>query len=152
MRFQTYFTRRKGAGAGTLLGADTAPAFAPPGGAAPQADKDNVCAFKVAGVGNAINRLAVGMRYEGAGAPIALNATVWAYDRLSQQWYKAATGTLTDGEISYFRIPSLADAPQTAANLSNPSAGGGEIMLVVADGATGDGVYHFVMGPDTAEF
>lgn len=149
MRFQTYFTRRKGAGSGTLLGADTAPVF---GTGAPQANKDNVCATKVAGVGNAIQRMAVGVRYEGAGAPIALTAVLWAFDHASKQWYQASTGTLTDGQLTYMRIPTLADAPQTAANMGNPSAGGGEFMLVVADGATGDGVYHFVMGPDTAQF
>ncbi len=150
MRFHQYFTRVINAGASRDdFAADTAPAFlASP--APPAADKDNVLNVKVGGIGNTVHRVAVGYRLAAGSGP-DMPANLWCYDHLSEQWYKCSTGTLKDGEITYFKVPYLADPPQTGGNMGRPT-GGGQYMLVVTDPVTGDGTYHFVMGADLAQF
>ncbi len=150
MRFHVYFRRRKGSGTDPLLGSDTEPTFAAP--VPPTAGKDIVLATKVGGIGNSIHRVVVGYRYEGVGSPTVLTAKLWAYDRRIGQWFLASSGSLTDGQLTYFRAPCLADPPQTNDNLGHPSSGGGEFMLTVADNASPDGVHHFLMSPDNATF
>lgn len=152
MYFPIYFKRQKGAvSQDPALGVATDPA--PVFGTAALARTDTILNAKIGGVGNQIQRVAVGYWFSG-GSGADLTATLWAFDRNSACWYKAATGTLKDGEVTYFRVPYLADPPQTAANMSKPSSGGGEYYLSVADPGVGagNGVYHFVMGPDTAQF
>ncbi len=156
MRFPVYFKRQKGAVSAdaailTLgVGSDPIPTVATKG---EEAGKSNVLSAKVGGIGNAIQRIAVGYWFsEGSG--VALTATLWVFDRNSEKWFEVSTGTLNDGQITYFRAPYLADPPQTSANMQNPTSGGAEYMLSVADPGSGaaSGVYHFVMGPDTAQF
>lgn len=156
MRFPVYFKRQKGAvvvdpAITTLgVGSDAVPTVATKGEIA---GHDNVLVAKVAGIGNSIRRVAVGYWFS-AGSGAALTATLWVFDRNSEKWFMASTGTLTDGQLTYFRVPYLADPPQTSANMSSPTSGGVEYMLSVADPGAGaaNGVYHFVMGPDTGNF
>jgi len=152
MNFQV-FKRRVGASPATIsvLGTATDPIPLVTTKAAP--GKDNVLQAKVGGVGNAIHRVACGYWYEGAGVAVDCAAALWIYDRGSEKWYQAASGTLRSGELTFFRVPYLADPPQTNANLTKPTSGGGEYMLVVASpGGAPDGTYHFVMGADTSQF
>lgn len=148
MRFPVYFKRQKGAGANPAIGTDTAPTVTDGHGSS---SKDNVLAARVSGREISIARLAVGFWYEGAGAATVLPVTVWVWDTNSEKWYKASSGSLTNGEITYLKLPVLADPPQTSANMGTPNAGGFEAMIVVADNAIGDGVLHFVAGPDTSQ-
>lgn len=153
MRFHTNFRRVIDSGdSRDDFADDVAPAFSSVP-EPPASDKDNVLNVKVGGVGNTVHRVAVGYRFDdgAAGAGADLTAALWCYDHLSEQWYKASTGTLKDGEVTYFKVPCLADPPQTTANMGRPG-NGGQYMLVVADPLTGDGTYHFVMGADTAQF
>lgn len=154
MRFQTYFTRQKGGVTpDPVLGAasDPEPTFAT--NTPPAADDDNLLLAKVGGIGNPVQRVAVGYWYS-AGGGVDLTAKLWVWDSASEKWYLAGTGTLKDGQLTYFRTPVLADPPQTSANLGKPSAGGMACMLTVADPGGGAlaGVYHFVMGADVALF
>lgn len=152
MNFHTYFKRRVGPSPAEVpaLGAatDPEPAF----DAGVDANKDSFFIAKVGGVGNPIQRVAIGYRFSG-GAGLALVAKLWAYDRNSKQWYLAASGNLADGALTYLRVPCLADPPQTQANLTRPTAGGIECLVTIADpGGLGNGTYHFVVGADTAQF
>lgn len=157
MRFPTYFKRQKGTtdpDTTTVpllgVGTDAVPAFATKG---EEAGRSNVMLAKVGGIGNAIHRVAVGYWFSG-GSGADLTATLWVYDSNSEKWYECSTGTLKDGTLTYFRVPYLADPPQTGANLSTPTSGAAQYMLSVADPGVGagNGVYHFVMGPDTSQF
>lgn len=151
MFFPVYFKRKKGAGPADIpdLGSDTDPTVSTK---AKTANADNVASVKVGGVGNAIHRIAIGYWYEGGGAAVTLPVKIWAYDRNSEKWYQAASGTLTNGQLTYLRNPYLADPPQTSSNMSRPTAGGGEILIVIADNTSPDGTCHFVAGPDTGQF
>ncbi len=154
MRFPTYFKRGKNTpAAGPAIGSDTAPTFGSGHvtSTTPGSNRDNIMASRIAGVGNPIARLAVGYWYEGGGVAVTLPVTAWVWDANSAQWYQAASGTLTNGQITYLKIPVLADPPPTQANIGAPGAGGVEVLIVVADNTSPDGTLHFVAGPDTAE-
>lgn len=149
MRFPVYFKRRKGAGALPLLGSDPTPTFAssPPRTAAPE--DGNLLSHKLQ---RPLKRVAVGYWYEGAGAISTLPVALWAFDTASERWYKADSGTLANGEISYFTVPALLDPPTTTANLGTPQ-NGVDVLIVVGDNAlAGDGTFHFVAGPDAANY
>lgn len=153
MNFPTYFKRRVGAAPASVpvLGSatDPAPTFANP--TSPGPGKTNNCSVSVGGIGNPIHRLAVGYHYEGGGTGIDLTADVWTYDTETSKWFKCSTGTLKNGEITYFRVPYLMPPPQTS--LTKPTSGGATYQIVIADpGGTSDGVYHFVAGPDVGSF
>lgn len=159
MRFLKSFKRQKGsASTDPVLGLTTDPAplySANP--SAPSANKDNVMSFKTGGIGNAIKRVAIGYRFS-AGSGVALTATLWVYEKLTEQWYQASTGTLNDGQLTYFKVPVPADGPQNTANgtaaMLAPTAGGVDCLLSVADPGAGAavGVYIFTMAPDLSEF
>lgn len=154
MRFPLYFKRAKGAGiTDPLLGSDTTPTVA----------SDRVT-FSNGGTGNKgsnvfshklqrpLERVAIGWWYEGGGAaPANLPVAIWVWDDTSSHWFKAASGTLTNGVLTYLQCPSLCDPPAIAANMSFPQHGV-DVMVVVGDNAGADGVYHFVAGPDSAFF
>lgn len=148
MRFPVYFKRQKGAGPNPAIGSDAVPVVTTEHG---NTSKDNVLQLRISGLAVAVARIAVGFWYEGAGAAAVLPVTVWVWDSNSSKWYKASSGSLTNGEITYLKLPVLADPPQTSANMGNPNAGGVEAMIVIADNAIGDGVLHVVAGPDTAQ-
>jgi hypothetical protein len=149
MRFPLYFKRSKGAGSNPAMGSDTAPTFgtskvdgAPNG--------DNIMSHKLS---RPFNRVAIGYQYEGVGSPVTLPVTIYVWDDASEQWYQAATGTLTNGDITYLRCAVLADPVQTyqATQLGVPSHGC-DVLVVVAENTEPDGTYHFVVGPDSAFF
>lgn len=148
MRFPVYFKRRKGAGTDPLLGSDTKPtvtstrlAYAAPN------TSDNVLSHKLQ---RPMNRVVIGWWYEGGGAaPANLPVTIYVWDDTSSKWYQAATGTVTNGVLTYLKCAALCDPPQTAANLGQPQHGV-DVLVIVEDNTGADGTYHFVVGPDMA--
>lgn len=155
MRFQTYFKRGVGGtSADPAFSVDGDPSFGDP---PPDDGHDSALyvATQRSGIGNPVRRIAVGYRFDGGGAGTGKDAPVklWAFDRRSMQWYLAASGTLKDGELTYLKCPALSDPPQTSGNMNVPTAGGGEFLIVVTEPASADnGTYHFVAGPDLADY
>lgn len=150
MRFPLYFKRSKN-GDEPALGSDSKPTFASTklDYTDSPAPGDNILAHKLS---RPMNRVAIGWWYEGGGsAPASLPVTIWAWDETSGHWYQAASGTLTNGEITYLRCASLCDPPQVMKNLDTPQHGI-EVLVVVEDNTGADGTYHFVAGPDSAFF
>jgi|SRR5579859_4343640 len=161
----THFIRQKGGGTSDpVLGSasDPAPTFADGENKQDTSSppkplwQGNKLYVKIGGVGNPPRRIVVGYRFDdgmgSAGADLT-NVSLWAYEATTQKWYECSTGTLKDGQFTYFRAPYAADPPQTQSNLSR-SQGGVEFLLIVPDpgGGAANGTYHFVMGPDLAEF
>jgi hypothetical protein len=144
MRFPVYFKRRLGAGTLALLGSDTKPTFATP----PKKAGDNVLSHKLQ---RPMRRVAIGYWYEGAGVVPNLPVSIWAWDDTSEKFYQADSGILTNGEITYLTCLSLADPPTTTVNLDFPQHGI-DLLIVVENAGGGDGTYHFVAGPDTANY
>jgi hypothetical protein len=160
MFFPTHFKRQKGGGTSDpVLGAasDPAPVFADGENKVSGATPLWVGAklgVKIGGIGNPIRRIAVGYRFDDGAAGVGVNltnVTLWIFDKEMGKWFQCSTGTLVDGQITYFRAPYLADPPQTQANLQKME-GGCLFLLIVPDNAGANGTYHFLMGPDLAEF
>lgn len=148
MRFPVYFKRSVTLTNNPVLGTGTDPV--PTIATASEKNKDNILSHRL---NKPIQRVAVGYWFEpsAAGSPVTLPVEIWVFDETSGFWFKASSGTLTSGALTFLRIPSLADPPQTAANLSQPGHGF-DAMIVVADNSGAAGTYHFVAGPDTAQF
>lgn len=144
MRFPVYFKRRVGAGTDPVLGTDATPVVSTP----PMQGKDNILSHRLQ---RPLKRIAIGYWYEGVGVAVTLPVAIWTLDENSGKWFKAAAGTLTNGEMTYLRNPSLADPPQVQANLAVPGHGA-TVMIVIADNTGPTGTYHFVVGPDSSEF
>lgn len=144
MRFPTYFKRGLNASPLPNVGSDTAPTFS----SGALKNVDNVLSHKLS---RPMKRIAVGYWYEGIGVAVTLPVTIFVFDEKSQKWYQASTGTLTNGQLTYLRVSSLADPPQTQANLAVPQHGV-DVLVIVANNSGPDGTYHFVAGPDSSEF
>lgn len=146
MRLPTYFKRRKGASPASLaaIGSDSAPTFATDG----KIQGDNVLSHKFT---RPFDRIAIGYWYEGGGSAVTLPVTIYVFDESSSRWYEAATGTLTNGKLTFLRCPCPCDPPPTQANMSKPSHGV-DVLIVVADNTSPDGILHFAAGPDAARF
>jgi hypothetical protein len=147
MRFPLYFKRGKGAADEALygaLGGDTTPTVS----TKQIAGKTNCLSHRIV---KPIHRIAVAHWYEGAGAIVTLPVVLWVYDMASEKWFQASSGTLTNGQITYLKCPVLDVPSQVQANMGTP-AQSIDAMIVVADNTAGDGVYHFVAGPDQAQF
>lgn len=150
MRFQKTFTRVKPAAPPAVtLGSDALPA----GGPDAAADKP-ILFQRVANAGQAPQRVAFGYKYTGAGTP-TLDVEAWVWDDESENWYLAASVTgLAPNTLAYFRVPALAEPPQTQANITRPNAGGSQVFLLVKDtgGLAPNGTYLFATGADLARF
>lgn len=142
MQFPVYFKRRVGAGNDPVLGSDSAPIVT-----TPKKSGDNVMSHKLS---RPMKRIAVGY-WTDAAAPVTLPVSIWVWDAASEKWYRADAGTLTNGQVTYLKCPSLCDPPQTQANLKNPQHGV-DVLIIVSDNTATTGTYHFVAGPDAADF
>lgn len=145
MRFPTYFKRQIGAASSDpLLGSDAKPTVA----TRSLKNLTNEVSHKLS---RPTQRIAIGYWYEGGGAGADLPVTVHVYDEKSERWYQTGSGTLKSGEITYVKMSVLDDPPQTATNILQPQHGF-DALIVVADNTGATGVYHFVAGPDAAQF
>lgn len=154
MRFPTLFRRQKGSASSDPALGDSEPTIST---GAPASNADNVLVAKVGSIGNPSHRIAIGFRFDpngGGGTTGTLTAKVWAYDSNSEKWYLCGSATLTDGQLSFVRVPYIADPPQTSGNLGKPTSGGATYLITVADpgAGSGTGIYTFVAGPDLAIF
>lgn len=157
MRFPVYFKRDAGGASNgnPVLGSDTAPTFASDkdnSSAGNPFKKDTILAHKLQ-FDRPTNRIAIGYWFDSA-MPVTLPCDVWVWDSKSEKWFKAGSGTLTSGQLTYVRIPYLADPPQTQAlnpNLETPNQGL-LAMLVVSDNTSPSGIVHIAAGPDSAFF
>lgn len=151
MRFQKTFTRVKPAAAPDVtLGTDALPAGGPDAAAS-----QPILFQRVAGAGqSAPQRVAVGYKYTGAGAP-TIDVEAWVWDAESANWYLASSTTgLAPNTLAFLRIPSLAEPPQTQANIGKPNAGGSQVFILAKDtgGTAPNGTYLFACGADLARF
>lgn len=157
MRFPVYFKRDCGGAnhGNPAIGSDSPPTFT--------SDRENIAAGQAIRQDTILahklqfdrptNRIAIGYWFD-ASNPVTLPCDVWVWDSKSGHWYKAGSGTLTSGQLTYVRIPYLADPPQTQAlnpNLDAPNQGL-LAMLVVSDNTAPAGTAHIVAGPDSAIF
>lgn len=146
MRLPVYFKRRKGASPADMatIGSDSAPTIT----TGSIKNQDNILSHRLA---RPMKRVVLGYRYEGVGVAVTLPVTLYAFDEGSGMWFQASSGTLTNGQLTYLRVPVPCDLPQVAANMSVP-AHGVDVMIIVADNASPDGTIHVVAGPCMAEF
>jgi hypothetical protein len=154
MRFPVYFKRDAGGASNgnPTLGDDDAPTFSSTRDESTPGDPfltDCMLAHKLQ-FDRPTNRIAVGYWFDGM-SPVTLPCDLWVWDSKSEKWYKAASGTLTSGALTYIRIPYLADSPATQSNFDVPNQSL-LVMLVVSDNSEPSGTVHIVAGPDSAIF
>lgn len=144
MRFHKKFARQVGAVSGDpLLGSDTAPS------AATQVSADNCLNARFKDIdGWPCHRVAIAYKYTGGGTPLPLNADLYIWDDLLEDWFIVATGVvLTPSTITFVEMPGL--QPPPAKPGEGATAGSIEAVLVVNANAVDDnGVYEFAMAPD----
>lgn len=138
---------RKVAG-GVVWATDTLPQDSAGAQVAPPTTLDCGMSFmRYTDTGWPVHRVAVG--YSGpVGAP-NLQAQLFVFDKTSNLYFATgASSTLTLGQISFFPVVSIGDAPQTRTNGDKQINGGVDVVLIVTPSGSVNGTYTFAMGPD----
>jgi hypothetical protein len=101
-----------------------------------------------------IQRVAMGVAYDGAGSPSAVPIASYVWDDLTCRWFKvqvATAVTLDINSITFVDVPSLLDFPNTSLGAVLAPVGALEIALVPGFPTTHpDGTYTFVVGADVS--
>lgn len=156
MRFPHRFSRFLGAGTDPLRQLGQA-ADLDPNAPAPKKPSDTVDMVLIGKFINSsgwpLQRVAIGYKYIGGGAPPALpGCALWVFDYQTEQWYRMpATFTLTLNQIQISDVVALMESsPRNQAALVTPTAGSLEAWLAVPNpgGPPPDGEYVFSTGPD----
>lgn len=153
MRMPKSFSRYKTVvpAGGVVLGTDVVPNGANGAdGTAPSPTTDNLLFMRFANnAGWPLHRVAVGYNYRGAGVAIALPASLYLWDALTQRWYLTTTANLTADKIVFFDSVALIDPMASQTDATRPSAGSLEALLIVTDpGAAPSGEHRFALGAD----
>ena len=153
MRLPVVFIRQKGGGTPPAIGSDAVPTTAPPTSA-----NDNVMSCKVRDINGLPIQRIVACWTTTAGAPVALNGSLYQFEKATQHWYlvNSAPLSIPPNQLVFFDVASIAEAPSNKANVMGTAAAGVsatantiDVMLVVSDpGAAVAGTYTIAMGPD----
>lgn len=147
MKFNKQFFRRKGAGAGTVIGTDGAANAVP--SEPPNTSRDNILSIKpFSNSGWPCHRVAIGYGSPSGAVGTDLPCELWIFDHLSERWYRVDAKNLVLNRITFFDIVALIDQATTLATLGEPSSGAIEMFIKVLDNATPDGLYVFTVGAD----
>jgi hypothetical protein len=144
MRFPMSFQRRHG-GAGPIkqFSDDVIPTTTPPG-----PGNDNVLSCRLWNLnGWPVQRIVVGY-VASAGIMDAPTADLYMWEETLGAWLKlnGSSVTLTQNGVAYFDVPTIAEPAPVQKNLTSPSAGSLDVMIIIA--ATDDATYTFAMAPD----
>lgn len=101
-----------------------------------------------------VQRVAIGIAYDGAGVPTSVPISSYIWDDKTARWYKIQTVsavTIDINSISWVDVPALLDFPNVSANGGLAPVGALEIAIVAGLPATHpDGCYTFVVGADVS--
>lgn len=161
MRMHSKFSRWKNGAVGTTaLGSDAVPgapvyATSAPVPVASDGTLDNAMSHRFLDAnGWPAHRVAVVLNYKGVGTPVALPATLYVYDSLTQRWYQLGPTTdLVDGKVTFFDTLGIsqrgpADSTQDVADMT---PGAEQLLLIVNDTSTAsapNGEYQIAWAPD----
>lgn len=138
-----------------LLGADVDPTTLTPTLQAAYKSRSNVLTSRTCNTnGFPVQRIAVGVRYVGAGTPSAVPIDTYIWDDSLQCWFKVQVTTgITIGIncITFVDVPSLLDFPVTQTGMGLKPVGALEMALVASQPTTHpDGLYQIVAGCDVS--
>jgi hypothetical protein len=153
MRLPVVFTRQKGGSGSPAIGSDAVPTTAPP-----TVSNDNVMSCRCRDINALIVQRIVACWTTTAGAPVALNGSLYQFEKSTQHWYlvNATPLSIPPNQLVFFDVASIAEAPANKSNVMGSASYGTaatantiDVMLVVSDpGAAVAGTYTIAMGPD----
>jgi hypothetical protein len=104
-------------------------------------------------IGFPVQRVAVGVHYEGAGVPSAVPVAIFLWDDSTQVWYRvqhASAVTVNINSITFVDTPSLLDFPSVQGQGLRP-VGALELAIVASVPTTHpDGTYTIIAGCDVS--
>jgi hypothetical protein len=160
MRFPVMFTRYLGTipTGGKTLGTDALLTDSDGNPRRPQiGTDDNFLSTRIVSInGWPLSRVGLVAKYTGAGAAIAINVSLYVFEDNLGMYFPVSQSatTITPGTAAvptapvFFDAMSLIDLPHVLSDIQAVQPGTPEFLCIVAAGASPNGRYDFILGPE----